>query len=544
MAKRLRIVMVCWLLIGAAVLVAPGLARAQAAAPAPNLAVTQDNTGTPGGTQLQSTCSQYSKSQGGKIMGRIVPCLAQIISTKTQDFTAKMIDKLMPIVMAFITLVVALFGVKMVQGGRDLRGEGFVLLLKISLVIGMLQATPTLLVPAAFDALEEGVGIMTSVLKPDSGLITCNIDDYGDANTPLVWKQVDCALGKIFGFIRGDSTGGANMLLVSSALGMTTGFLFGGTIGVTVFFALIGLFWSMLSLVIRVAFSYLSGYLLIAMLMILSPIFMPLMLLRVTANSFERWWRGIASAILTPAVIAGYAIFALVAYDHILFSDSSLLKKIFDTSQMKNIIELSKPLCDRTATTDYSKRFEQMLGSQAANLPPDQRDAAVKSLADDLLARNPFLQNMSTTGTSGGNNACQVNIPKVDFEKLTGDPNQKTSDFFRKVFTDCLKLFIMAFLMSAGLNTVQTTISSLSGSSLGVTALRSVEFSARFTSGLQAARAQAISVYSEPVLDENGNPVAASAGATGDEFLKRTPRAVTSGLQGAVNQFTNMVGKR
>jgi type IV secretory pathway VirB6-like protein len=469
-------------------------------------------------------CVNYPEAKGGVLLGIIVPCVLHTVEDSANDLSRKIISWLMPTVYSFIVLAVSLFGVKVTMGERNIQSQAILLLLKIGFVLAVLQmipndtttnpATPGL-IDTVYDVMNEGVSMTTTALSVGQASagnpsgIHCEIDQYGDANTPLIWKQMDCVLGKLYGFATGKNVGPGNtkpvnMLLASSVVGLLSGFLFGGTFGVAVFLALVGVLWSVLHLILRVTMAYLNGYLVICVVVLLAPLFLPLVLLKITTDFFERWWKAILASILLPVIISAYSMFALLAYDQLLFAPDSKLQKLFDQDAIKSAQQLPKKLCDMHVTNDPS--FQQEVGVSM----------------DDLIKGNPLMQQFGTL-LSGSNDPCgAINAPNFDVTQIkdgTNDFKDKQNALFL-IFKDALKLFVMAFLIEAGLDAIEGAVNSFTGSRVAFAAMNArSQTEQKLIGNFQGARKAA-----EDAFSVEGSP----GGASGAEFIKRLPGAALS----------------
>ena len=478
-------------------------------------------TSDPSGQQV--SCSDLPEAKGGVVLGHIVPCIAHTIETSTTAFTQKMITFMQPIFYTFLTLVVTLFGVHVVQGERQVHVQGFVLLLKVALVIGILEMVPDYFVPAAYGIISQGVQITTNALGPDASGISCDISKYGDDQTPMLWKQMDCVIGKLYGFSTGNGAPGpdgkqpVNMLMAASAIGLLSGFVFGGTFGVAVFFALLGVLISVAMLVIRTAMTFLNGYMIVCVMLLISPIFMPLVLLKVSSEYFEKWWKAILGGLLLPIIISAYSMFAMIAYDKLMFQPNSPLQVLFKKDLIKDAMQQPRNLCDLHITGDPTSRA------------PDASQ-------DDMnkIVQNPYLHTMfGNPLASGASNLCGLAQGQVfDVTKIKGpdgkpDPQfTKKKDTLTSIFTESISLMLMIWLIEAGLTRVEDTIASLTaGSSIGSGFMHAAPGSLEANIGNSYNRAQ--QSMSAAFDTEKGGS------ASGAEFIKDVPK----GAQAFGNEF-------
>jgi len=450
-------------------------------------------------------CRTYQEAAGGTLLGVLVPCITKTMETTTAEFSAKLIGLLNPLLYSFITLVIVLFGIKVLMGNvARLKAEAFFLILKISLVVGMLPLIPTFWVPATFDMMTESQAIVAGAI--DTTGIACEIEKYGDSNTPMIWKQMDCVLGKLYGFATGNGNQ-PNMLLASSAFGMLGGFFFGGTFGVTLFLACVGVLWGMFQIVIRAAITFVNGYLYVCVMFILSPIFLPLVLLRSTEGNYEKWWRGILGAALLPIIISSYVMFALMLYDKVLFQPDSLFQKLFDPKFTAQIQKLPKKPCGFETLSDPNYRSKST-GQQEKN-----------------IYSSPLLSNLISPTRGGSNDPCSaISLPTIDVSHLSADyPNQK--EVFKKMFNDIIKVLVTTWLISAGFKYIVTASQKIVGSiSASQITQASSHDEQKLATSLEGAKQGLYKSYGD---------------ATGAEFIKRTTTVPENVIKGFVGKLGN-----
>lgn len=469
--------------------------------------------GTPSEGNLQTTdengnkkgCDQVEEAQGGVMLGRIVPCLTYTVETSAQRFSAAMIDFMMPVFWAFLTLVVIIFGLKVLQNEGQLQAQGLLLLIKIAIVLGVLQMIPTTLIPLSYGIMSQTQEVVMEAL--DSSSISCDLSKYKGPNTPQVWAQMDCLMGQLYGFATGspDAEGNArpNMMLASSVLGLLGGFFFGGSFGVALFLICVGVLAGMFMMIMRVVLAYLNCYLIIAVYMILAPIYVPLIFLRVTEGYFRKWLDAIIAAFLLPLMICAYTIIAMLMYDKVMFADDSLMKKLFDNEYIKQAQDASAPACTVPIANDPKNR-EQWTGKIAAE-----------------LYKNPMFKSLQPM-FSGSNNACaglkkvQLNLRNLPDSEFA---NKKAA--FTALFLDAVKMLFMIWLIDAGFKNMMSVLRPMIGSG---TVVNSISATGKMEERLQVAARDAGNAFrgrgSRVWQDDKGNE------ATGAEFIKRVPIAM------------------
>lgn len=482
---------------------------------------------SPAGTNLQTPdgvgCNSLPESRGGVLLGKIVPCLGHVIEIGAVSMSRAMIEYLKPLFYSYLTLVMVFFGVKIVQNEGQIQGQVFGLLLKVGFCLTMFQMIPGPeggdggLISTSYKIMAESQSVVMDVL--DTTSMNCPVGNYQGAQTPRIWVQMDCLLGKLYGFTTGTATdSGGNkkpsMLLASSVLGLMAGFFFGGTFGVALFFLCIGMLWSLFMLVVRVVVAFLNAYMFIALYMIIAPLLLPMIFLRATNSIFDKWLSGVVAALLMPLVICAYSVLALQMYDGLLFSDNAEIKKLFDYEWVQKAQLPSKDLCKT-----------QLINN------PTFRESLRKSTADETYGENPFLQTLQPSIANGANNLCGgLQKTNLDLKALTGDQIKDQREGFYKMFLGCIKLFIMAYLIDIGFKSTVQAVRPMLGSGAVVASLdvgTKAEQSMRQRFGDAKSRFSNYFARSGPAGDDG------PAGTySGTKFLTRVPGALNEGARG------------
>lgn len=441
---------------------APGATPTGGTPPSGNL-----ETSAPGGNGAKLKCDEIEEAKGGFLLGKIVPCLLKTIQTSSSRMSREMIELFRPTFFAFLTFVMVIFGVQVLQNEGQLQARAFVLLLKIGFCLAILQAIPGDeqtgeggLIGTAYGIMAETQASVMSVLGPDNTM-HCEMERFGDANTPLIWKQMDCLLGKLYGFTTGapgpDGAARPNMLLGSSVIGMMGGFFFGGSFGVAVFLGCIGVLVSMFTLVLRVLVAFVNSYMFIALYMILAPLLLPLMFLKVTTSIFEKWYSGIIAALLLPMVICAYVVLAMQVYDRAFFADDALINQLFNQDFMRRAQEAPRQLCDQSVTND-----------------PAFRAMATGQSQQQIYTNNPFMTNFINPLAGAANNQCGgITATKLNLEGMPSGSGQFLSaqKAFAGLFGQFIELFVLTMLVSMGFTKIMDVTRAMLGSGAVVGAM-------------------------------------------------------------------------
>lgn len=257
-----------------------------------------------------STSSSNCRDQHeGVLLAVIVPCIRDVIQEAAETMTAQFDDYLLPGATAFITLVLVIFGIKgMVQEG-DVKKDGFILLIKIGCVFAFMEAFGGF-IPAVFGTMRDGGEIVTASLGSSLQGVQCDMSKFtGEAP----WNYLDCVLGTLFGFA-------PNMFLGSSIFG-AMGSMWSSQFGASLFMGGMFIFFFILKLVFRAAYTYLMACVIVGFLIVISPVLIPLLMLGVTFQYFEHWMRALISTMIQPIIVLAYVTLCFSILDQIMFDD-------------------------------------------------------------------------------------------------------------------------------------------------------------------------------------------------------------------------------
>lgn len=455
--------------------------------------------------------------QGEGLLARIVPCITNAMEQSTTKIANSISSYLWPIIGTFIVFVIIIYGVKIMSPEGNPQKTAIPLLLKIGFVLLFVQNFGGF-TPAVTGGLKEVVDILANALDMSS---QCSGSGGGGGGggggaasmgSDKVWKAMDCVLGKLFGFAGKDG----NATLIASIFGLAAGFFFGGSFGMIAFFSIIGVLWSILMFVFKAAFAFLNGFMLACFSVIISPIFIPLILMQAPGQYFARWYQLLISAFLMPLLVVGYCIFALSIYNKVLFEGerAEAIRKTMEKSFSESITGM-RTECLGTLLNNIFYRIRGGTGGGGTGTT----SGGGTGNADQIL-RSASVPNVAIPQQSGGQGLC-IKVPNIDMQKLTGKFKNK-QDFFRQIFTDGAALFLLAWLLSKGLQAIIDLSSILAGSAAGKLMGPLSDTEKRLKSAMDNAKQR----MTESFQRGDGSSVA------GPEFLQRVIPGIRDGLSG------------
>jgi hypothetical protein len=454
----------------------------------------------------------------GALLGTIMPCLIYTVEKSTVRFTAEMVSTFRPLLYSFLAVVIVLFGVRVLQNEPQIHKQGFVLILKLTIVLALLNdlggthsisnvANSGTLIPAVYKIMNEAQSIvMIKGFQLNSSSMACDVATYSTGHGVEVWSMMDCVVGKLFGITVG-ADGKANMLLATSMIGLIVGFLFSGTWGIAVFFGMLGVLFGLFMLVLRTATIFISSYLLICLMLIISPLLMPLVFLKSTERYFEKFWKLILASFVMPIIVTSYVVISLLIYDKMLFEPSSMVQKIFKWDVVENALEPDKTPVSFTYTNNG---VEHRLG-----------DATGNDAARDKLMQTPTLWNLMMPALSGGG-LFGIKVSSLNFEKL-GPQFEKGKESYKKIFEELVQLLVLAWLINQGLNQLSGIAQRLAGSRAALQAMQGVD---RLEKGAMASGKEALQKMNSSYKEKSSS----TQSPTAKQFAERSQTAANEGM--------------
>jgi type IV secretory pathway VirB6-like protein len=434
----------------------------------------------------------------GVLIGGIVPCLNKIIEVSGVKLALAFRALLMPVFTAFLTLVIIFFGVKLVQGEGEVGKGAFLLVIKIAFVIGFLNLFPSF-IPMASSIMREVIGVVAGALI-DPADFHCDVAQYLKPGGDLLWAQMDCVMGKLWGYTIKPGSGEPNMLLAASAFGMLGGIAFGGAAGMFIFLAIIGILFTLFSIIVKTMAAYINGFILVTMLIIIAPIFLPLLLLQVTSQYFEKWWKGILAAMMLPILVSTYFVIAMLMYDHMLFKPGSLVQKLFDTEFMKKAQVVNSQSCAPSMVNDQTLSIKGSSGSAAPT--PSAAEAARLPLVSNKIL--PFLSGTAMTCYKHP----EIRLTQADMQIL---------------IVQLMQLALMAYLVAQGFESMQKLVRNFGSGMTSATMDPVSSQEKRLSDAMDSMRSGMLGYQ-----DEKGNRFADASGA---DFITTMPGALKGGVE-------------
>ncbi|MDR2831714.1 MAG: type IV secretion system protein [Rickettsiales bacterium] len=286
-------------------------------------------------------------------------------------------------VTAVLVLALILFSIKAMSGGVRSLQEMYMLIIKFALVIYFTTGSTMSYYYGEITKLSNGLSEIVLKASSESKNI-CNYEanDYKSGNYSYLapWDRLDCRilfyLGAPLDGIAGKiGTGSVGILAV--LLGAAPALLVAGSLigiifaGGQILVALVAIFMAvmMMMVILWMCYVFILSLVALSVIIILSPLFIPMVLFQHTKGYFDGWIRELITYSLYPVMLFAFLSFMFIACDKIYFKNLHFDKeeiKILDNK--KQWFRLKDGECDKNETTlacmmqNYSFKKSSILG--------------------------------------------------------------------------------------------------------------------------------------------------------------------------------------
>jgi hypothetical protein len=332
-----RLVMVAWVLFAALLIVQPEFAHAQTATPfqqnsgAYGTYAASCPTGEPSRFGMVVNCSCYNG-----VANRVVACIRMTVHEAADNYFTGIYLIFARAIGAFLTIGVIVYGVMLASGQVEKLGRDTMILgIKVAFIVYFVTNADELYWMAVRIMDELANAFLVHAVWPGGSGTGC-------AMLSTVWNRLDCLLDGVIGITNPNiPADGALKTLTGDALqrGMLAFFFqLMTSSSLTFVIGLMGMIftYTLVFFVIKTIFAYLVSFLVLVFLLMLTPIFVPLVLFKVTKQFFDKWVRLVMSCILQPVLLIAFISMAISALDVTVFSGPTSFMRIVAGDAAKN----------------------------------------------------------------------------------------------------------------------------------------------------------------------------------------------------------------
>lgn len=323
---------------------------------------------------------------------QVVVCVERVL-TETTIILLDSVSNLAvmdDILYGLLGLYTIIFGLKVVTGETELNKKAWEWLFKFGLVLVFAKNLGGFgVAEGILGAMNELQGFIADNLNYTFDDFICPVDTTSTADATgraVVWGYIDCLLMRVFGF------GGDAPVFASAILGIVSAALFSGTMGILIFTMGVMSMLAILSLAFRAVLVYLMSYAVVSIMIIISPMIVPLVLFNFSNMVFDAWRRAIIGAVFLPAFITAYLFIAIPLIDYAIYETNLSLENVIPREDLDAAQRNEAPKCSQKTAEELLTDFEndQTAGDEAAAEERANELLPFLSLASDICKFFPF----------------------------------------------------------------------------------------------------------------------------------------------------------
>ncbi len=287
---------------------------------------------------------------------KVVYCVKMAVFSTTELFLIQTSALMAPVIDVMMILVLILLGVRIAAGERDPQKMVMSFLLRFGIVYLLADnfgAAMGGLTDDVFLIIEQlqAVAIPVLYVTSDTCDITSTSAPAGGYIIPITytpWEYIDCIFDYIFGF-------GVDATIASSIFGFIGSTFFGGTVGMMAFVLGLATVLALAFFAFRVIYIVLVSYVYVGFLIVLTPLFAPLLMFKVTETAFRKWWGNLLGGIMLPFMMVAFLAFSMPILDTFVFGDDdqSLESTLGRGQEITEHYRLAAPVCEMTSASDF-----------------------------------------------------------------------------------------------------------------------------------------------------------------------------------------------
>jgi len=226
-----------------------------------------------------------SVGQNNGITTTLVGCVNQAMRNDAYLLLGTMSDFLTNVVGALSIFAIAWHAIKIFGGEGEIKAQTIGFLIKLA-AINVFFYNLSVFKTLPFDLMDE----------------------LANAIGPTPWSTIDGLLGQVFGF---DSTNQGGRLLYHGTVGMASAAAFAGAPGFIMFAAALFALFEFVMLGMEIVYVYLVSVLVLALMVIMSPLMIPLLIFRYSEKYYMSWLKTMMGAVLIPVFLFGFLSFSM-----------------------------------------------------------------------------------------------------------------------------------------------------------------------------------------------------------------------------------------
>lgn len=259
-------------------------------------------------------CPKYQEG----LTSRVVWCIQSIVVASVENVLRDFLAVYKAAVLACLVLSITLYGVMFLNGSvRNLNGETFFLIIKFG-VVCLLSFEIVTYIPNIFGIMEHLQTIVSSYLDTanptkcaDSAYLASLFPSH-EGEGWSVWERMDCFIISLLGI-------GITVSVPVGIIALLALILFSGGLGLIIIFVALSFFMMLMTGIVKAMKIYLNAMITVGVLLIVAPIFIPMMLFSSTKRMFQSWFLLLGSNMMTSMFLVAYLTMMVGVFDALIF---------------------------------------------------------------------------------------------------------------------------------------------------------------------------------------------------------------------------------
>lgn len=425
-------------------------------------------TSTASGTQSSQVTTNCQKFQG--LVNRFGSCIKETILETAVQYFDKMYSYFLMALNLTLTFGVVLYGVLLAAGMvENVKRDSIVVLLKVAFV-AFFAANLEMIYFWVIDAMDGLIDLYFDFTNSmDEGKCSQVSNGFGP------FKRLDCLLDLVIGIKSGSYQGSYSQKI--SGDGVSRGFInfffkAGVSSSLGMLIAAVGFFivYTLIFTIIKITFMYLMAIIGISFVVMIGPMFIPLVLFKSTKSYFDSWLKMLVSFGLQPVIMFAYVAMMIIAFDKAVFSGSnSLMSSIVGTEASSGSSMNLNEWLQEKGVVKREGRGAQAKADDSTRDTTGERSNNSSSLPG-VVFRDLQQESGSTGSESGGTGsnvktfAQHVPLNMIDWKKLAEARGKTEKELMKEVFFAIIFVALVVYVFTTMLNYIPTVGADLSGS--------------------------------------------------------------------------------
>ncbi|MCI5049443.1 MAG: type IV secretion system protein [Rickettsiales bacterium] len=421
------------------------------------------NDGSGAYSNVKSKCQQIRQQVESSDIDKawlteyIVKCVKEVVREVFTQFINGFYPHLEGAIAAALTLAVTLFGALILtQQLEKPNRDTFVTLVKLASVLYFVKPeTVTWLFESGLDAMD---GLTDLVFQFGKGANSPRCIDNA-----TVFDRIDCMLDVLIGIVKPEGQGNNGNNYVGISRGLL--FFFASSMfskgGAGMIIGLVGFYTvaTFTMATIKSIHTYLSAIVALSFILCFAPLFVPMLMFKVTRTYFDKWHKITTAFILQPVILFGFLSFMMIAMDKMLLSEDGFMGTVFGPQSQQKDFNPNKAM-ETSGGLKYVSPGYFWGVSYASATPGLSSEQGTGVLGNSFPTAGKTKSHQQKTNDFGKTSTM---LPSVDFSKMCQGGGGDAAKCTEQSILSAVSIALTAFVFISILNYIPNLATDLSG---------------------------------------------------------------------------------